>query len=229
MNMLNWNLKGGGTKPKPNKLTKFLHTSAVFRSYKLLPIKNTLKLNTQGLWKWRSTDSNLWFSGTRWLNSSKSLLMPRSGRQYPTYYLSCADFTYRSPYWSNSTANTTGNHLVLIFQWIGMMYQFSKDLDECQISERGDAEACDWAKGSSVSPLKQQRVVKSLKPVLSDCTSLNTVLLIQSSEYNTFFPLPLAQALLLQGKLNINLRIFVSTQQEADKISNCEKIHLWNS
>lgn len=40
---------GGGTKPKPNKLTKSLHTSAVFRSYKLLPIKNTLKLNTQGL------------------------------------------------------------------------------------------------------------------------------------------------------------------------------------
>lgn len=39
-------------------------------------------------------------------------------------------------------------------------------------------------KGVVLAPLSS-RVVKALKPVLSDGTSLNIVLLIQSSEYNT--------------------------------------------
>lgn len=39
-------------------------------------------------------------------------------------------------------------------------------------------------KGVVLAPLNS-RVVKALKPVLSDGTSLNIVLLIQSSEYNT--------------------------------------------
>lgn len=76
-------------------------------------------------------------------------------------------------------------------------------------------------KGVVLAPLNSRELLNHLSQAC-----LTAVLLIKSSEYNTFFPLPLAQALLLQGKLNINLRIFVSTQQEADKISNCEKIHL---
>lgn len=83
-----------------------------------------------------------------------------------------------------------------------------------------------WAKGSRFISLEGQRILKSLKPVLSDSTPECWELY---SEYNTSFPLALAQALLLQGKLNISFSIFVSTQQEANKILNCEKSNLWNS
>lgn len=59
-----------------------------------------------------------------------------------------------------------------MFLQIGMMSEFGKD--ECQGNAR-EIEAGDWAKGSRISPLEQRRIVKSLKPVLSDCTPLNII------------------------------------------------------
>lgn len=75
-------------------------------------------------------------------------------------------------------------------------------------------------KGTGLAPLNSREFLNHLS------LSCLTALLIQSSECKTFIPLPLAQALLLQGELNINLSILVSTQQEADKVLNCEKINL---
>lgn len=109
-----------------------------------------------------------------------------------------------------------------MFHQTGTTSQFSKASDECQ-SKGGEMEARDWAKGAGLAPSNSREFSNHLSLF---CL---TALLIQSSEYNTFIPLPLAPALLLQGKLNINLSIFVSTQQQADTILNCEKICLWNS
>lgn len=89
------------------------------------------------------------------------------------------------------------------------------------------------AKGERWRPVTEQKGAAENSAPLSSREFLNhlnlsylTALLIQSSEYNTFLPLALAQALLLQGKLNISYSIFISTQQEANEILSCEKIHL---
>lgn len=133
------------------------------------------------------------------------------------YCLSCAEF---------------GAHLAQLLMWQKtILANVSPDWhnESIQQSIRWMPKQCKrWRpvteqKGAGLAPLNSRKILNHLS------LSCLTALLIQSSEYNTFFPLPLAQALLLQGKLNINLSIFVSTQQEADKILNCEKIHLWNS